>query len=347
MKQSHPDAALADQILPAHHVRDWSAQVLIKCGMPQSDAETTASVLTRTSLRRYDGHGVTRLPLYASRILAGEVNPRPHHHGELRDGTIFYSSDNGLGQVIASAAMHSAIEATKTRPIVSCLMEGCGHLSALGTFTLQAAEAGRVAFLCQPTKPWVAMVGWTSRAIGNNPISFAAPVVGKAPLVFDMAASVVSRGAVMDSKRDGKPIPFGWAIGPDGASTTDAAEAADGSMLPIGGYKGIGLAMLVECLGASLMSRLGEEPGVRSRPGAFLLVANPALTSGADFGRDMATWLARYQEASPDGAARYPGQRAAECEAQRSTDGIPIPHAFFQDLARLGEKTGIPLGHPD
>lgn len=342
-----PDEIIEGQVhVPADLLRDWTARVFTGCGMARAEAGIAADILVRTSLRGYDSHGVTRVPLYAGRMIDGEINPRAAHRGEMRDGTLFYHCDKGLGQVVAEAATRAAVAASETRPIVTCLMEGCGHLSALGVFTLLAAEAGKVAFLCQPTKPWMAMSGWTNRAIGNNPLSFAAPLDGRAPLVFDMAASVAARGAVMDARRDGTPILEGWAIGPDGAPTIDPEAAAAGSMLPIGDYKGIGLAMLVECLGASLIPRLGEAPGGRTRPGAFLIVANPALTSGLDFAGDMAAWLKRYQAASPRGDARYPGQRAAECEAFRTKTGIPLAPALCRELTNLGDRVGQPIHFP-
>ena len=151
--------------------------------------------------------------------------------------------DGGLGQAVAALAVRQALVEAATRPIVTCLIQRSGHLAAIGQFVLEVAEAGMIGILLQETPPLMALEGGRRPAIGNNPIAFALPLRDRAPLVFDMATSVVARGNVIAASREKAPIPLGWAIGPDGAPTTDPDVALLGSMLPIAGHKGIGLAM--------------------------------------------------------------------------------------------------------
>ena len=329
----------------ADGVQAWAGDVLAACGMPGADAETAADVLVRTSLRGIDTHGISRLPIYVESLKGGSINPRPQHGAELRNGMLHYEGDRGLGQFIGMAAVRAATERAQDEAVVTCLIHRCGHLAALGSYVLAAAEAGMVAVMAQATTPWMALPGWTRRAIGNNPLAFAVPLAGRPALVFDMAASVVARGNLRQAIREGTAIPEGWALAPDGTPTTDADAAWAGAILPVGGYKGMGLAMLVQTLANSLQGNSASvNSGTREGAadmGGFLMVLNPALIGDA-FDGDVDTWLATYRDAAgADG--RYPGERAAASEAERRRNGIPVPPVLLRQLRETGTATGVPF----
>ncbi|WP_225984643.1 Ldh family oxidoreductase [Noviherbaspirillum aerium] len=334
--------------IPAEELMQWSSDAFAACGMSRQDADTGARVLLRTSLRGIDTHGVSRLPVYVEKLCNGEVDPHAQPLIESRHGALHCDGRNGLGQVVASRAMAETIATARATALAACTIRNSGHLAALGMFLLQASEQGMFALLCQKTPPLMALPGSTARAIGNNPIAFSMPVNDGPPMVFDMASSVVARGNVLQAVRDKLPsIPEGWAIGPDGMPTTDPTQALAGAMLPVAGYKGIGLAMLVECLAGSFS---GTEParnlntgtaGSASDASAFLLVINPELMFGrAAFDAYSSAWLQHYLQASGP-FARYPGQRQAACEAERLREGIPLPAALREELRQVGERLGI------
>lgn len=325
----------------------WTTAVFEACFVPRLDAEVAADVLVQTSLRGIDTHGLSRVPVYAEKLRSGEVNPQAQPRIQWRDGALHVDGDGGLGQVVATSAVNEAITRTDSLAAVSCTISNSGHLSALGLFALQAALSGRLALLCQKTPPMMALPGSRGASIGNNPIAFAAPVPDGPPLVFDMANSVVARGQVMQALRDGAPIPHEWALGPDGLPTTDPALALKGSMRPIAGHKGMGLAMIVECLAGALTGAVdiveaSPQGPVGSAGGisAFLLVINPELFVGKKaFETSMAQWLGNYLGAAGP-RARYPGQRQALCEAERLAQGIPIPESVLRELRATGESVG-------
>jgi LDH2 family malate/lactate/ureidoglycolate dehydrogenase len=309
--------------------------------MPPGDARTAAEVLVRTSLRGIDTHGVSRAPLYADGLLSGAINPKPDHGGEYRDGILHYRGDRGLGQVIGAAAVRKALAIARDVPVVTCLMPQCGHLAALGTYVLIAAEAGMFAFICQSTSPLMGLPGWKGRGMGNNPLAFATPVPGHPPLVFDMASSVVARGHLREAVREKVAIPEGWAIGPDGEPTTDPEIGMAGAVLPFGGYKGLGVAMLVQCLAGSLIGNSKALAGAGgSEMGAFLLVINPQLAAGATYAADVEVWFDRYLAAA-GAEGRYPGRRAAESEAERSRDGIPVAPGSLEQMRQISQRLGV------
>lgn len=334
-----PNSRLVD----SRTLQAWCNDIFAAAGMPAEDARTAAEVLVRTSLRGVDTHGVSRAPLYAEALLAGTSNPKPDHGGEYRNGILYYRGDRGLGQVIGAAATRQAIGIARDVPVVTCLMDHCGHLAALGAYVLLAAEEGMWAFICQSTSPLMGLPGWKGRGMGNNPLAFATPVPGRPPLVFDMASSVVARGHLREAVREKVAIPEGWAIGPDGEPTTDAEIGFAGAVLPFGGYKGLGVAMFVQCLAGSLIGNSKAlATGGGPEMGAFLMVINPKLAAGDGYADDVQVWFDRYMAAAgPDG--RYPGRRAAESEAERRRDGIPVAPGSWEQMRAISEKLGVPL----
>jgi LDH2 family malate/lactate/ureidoglycolate dehydrogenase len=344
-----PESAVPGPTLyPAAALQRWAAAAFARCGVPATDAERAAQVLVRTSLRGIDTHGVGRVAPYLDKLRSGEVHAAGRPRCELRAGALVCDGDLALGQVVVPTALAEALALARRQAVVGCTISHTGHLAALGTLVLEAAEQGFVAVLCQQTSPVIALPGALGRAIGNNPLAFAMPVASGPPLVFDMANSVVARGNLHDAVREGRDtIPEGWAIGPDGQPTTDPRAALAGAMLPVGGHKGIGLAMLVECLAGSLGGAVRREGtgvlGSGSDAGAFLLVVNPELLCGTEaFDAQVQAWLATYLAAAgPQG--RYPGQRQAECEARRLLHGIPVPEGMRLELCKAGEAVGLPF----
>lgn len=338
----------------AEGLQKWIGQLYVAAGARLQDAEETARVLVRTSIRGIDTHGVSRVLTYLEKMQQGEINAQPHFTHETRDNVIWFDGDGGLGQSVASTAVSLAVKHAHNHPVTTLLLRRSGHLAALGQFALEAAEEGMIAITCQETPPLMALIGAGKPAIGNNPIAFAAPLKGQAPLVFDMATSVVARGNVLQAIKDGQEtIPQDWATGPDGAITTDPRKALQGAMLPLAGHKGIGLAMLVQVLAGSLTASAtassAAQHSATSSAGnvsAFILVINPALLIGQQlFDEHMRSWLDTYLQASGEDS-RYPGQRASECEQNRLEFGIPVAASIVAELTKAGELVGHPFDVP-
>lgn len=331
-------------------ITDWLASAFAGLGLSSVDAALGARVLVRTNARGVETHGIARALVYGQKLKSGELKARPTVRMEERDGVLHCYADSGLGQVVGTQAIREAASRAAKRGFVPLLIHDVGHLAALGMFALEAADCGMLGFVTQSTPPLMALEGSKGAAIGNNPLAFASPVPNGPPMVFDIAASGVARGNVLAAAREKKPIPLGWAIDAEGNPTTDAQAALAGAMLPMAGHKGIGLAMMVQCLAGSLSGALpasvtsGAAPGsAPARVGAFAFVANPGLIAGrAEYESHMAGWLEVYRKASgPQG--RYPGERAAKLEAERTKEGIPLPDAVVRELGTLGELAGAPF----
>jgi LDH2 family malate/lactate/ureidoglycolate dehydrogenase len=330
----------------------WTAEILGSCGVPRAEALLAGDMLVRSDLRGYTTHGLTRLPSYVQRLQALEFNPRPAMRHRAFPGGIVLDADQAMGHVAGPHAVRLAREALESSATVLVAVQGCGHLGALGMHALLAAEAGYFCMVGQRTPPLLAMVGFHGAAIGHNPIAFACPVPGGPPLVFDIACSVAARGHILVAARDGHDIPEGWALDAQGQPTTNAKAALHGSLLPMGGHKGMGIAMMVECLAGALAATAASlEPAANSVPtsgamggqGAFLWMVDPHRFVHDDlFAACMTQWIEHYQTSGGD-AAHLPGHRGALLEARCREQGLRLAPALLGELQALGERRGIAL----
>jgi LDH2 family malate/lactate/ureidoglycolate dehydrogenase len=330
---------VSDKVLEA-----WIARIFEACGVPPADAQRAARVLVATNLRGVDTHGVARVPAYVDLLQRGAVNAKPRMTCEQRAGVLHFDGDRGLGQICGLKAVEHSIEAARTQGCVAVVMRHVGHLGALGHFTRIAAEANMIALMMQNGPPIMALEGAKRPAIGNNPMSFAAPRPGGAPLVFDMATSETAFGRIIAAANTGAEIPDGWALDSEGRPTRNAKAALDGMLLPTGGHKGIGIAMLVEVLAGSLT---GNQPGKQGSGkmmppefGGFLLTLNPELIAGPQYAPHIADWIGVYLSSSDQ--MRVPGERTVQSETERKSTGIPIPAGLLADLSRVADKLGVP-----
>ncbi|HIJ61885.1 MAG TPA: Ldh family oxidoreductase [Rhodospirillaceae bacterium] len=327
-------------------LEDWAGRVLQAAGLSAEDAALAAFELVAADRRGQLTHGVARLSGYVANLLEGRANPAPRLGIEEKCGVLCIDGDLGLGQVVAIRAIEAAVERLRDRAIQVFLLRRVGHLGALGGYVRHGAAQGKVALISQAAQPCMAPEGSLSAAIGNNPLAFAAPVPGGLPLVVDLSFSKVARGNVLLAARTGQSIPDDWAIGPDGHPTTDPVKAAKGAMLPVGGHKGLGLAMIVQVLAGVLTGSLPQANallGSAAEVGAFGLIADPAAIIGADaYAENMHAWIGRYR-ASVGTHGRLPGEGAAEKELAAARDGIPLSAAIRAELAGLGDRLGVPL----
>jgi LDH2 family malate/lactate/ureidoglycolate dehydrogenase len=324
--------------ISAHALRGWIVDVLVAEGMAAEHAVLAADALVDANLRGIDTHGVKQLRSYLTLARRGGLRVRPDIGINFTGSMMTVTADHGFGHVVGTLAMDRAIVLAREQGCAIGTIHEVGHLGALGYFTRRAAHAGMAAMLVQNGPPLMGPPGSARRAIGNNPLSFAAPVANRAPIVFDMAASESSFGKIIEAGEQGAALPAGWALDHAGAPTQDPRAALNGILLPIAGVKGIGLAMMVQCFAGSLSGTVpvwGE--GIF---GGFLMVVNPAMTVGAEaFAADMHAWIEHYTGSVPQG--RVPGDRADAYHAERLAAGIPLPAALLAQLREDGAGAGV------
>jgi ureidoglycolate dehydrogenase (NAD+) len=310
-----------------------------------------AESLVWTSLRGTDSHGVARLPVYIERLRAGAINARPRPSVERRDGAVaLVDGDHAPGQVAAVFATDISIELAREHGVGVVAVRRSAHFGAAAYYAIRAAEQGMVAIALTNTEPLVIPHGGSEPALGTNPICLAAPA-GDGVFNLDMATSQVAMNRVWNARDEGRPIPEGWGVDEHGRTTTDAAAVTAG--MPLGGYKGYGLALMVEVLtgvlaGAGVRAGVGELYGETHKPldtGHFHLAIDPERTIGRDRFAAVLEGLLGELRAIPPApgfdevlVAGDPEDRA---RAERERTGIPIEPGLWRTLSALGDELGV------
>ncbi|MBI3637062.1 MAG: Ldh family oxidoreductase, partial [Candidatus Rokubacteria bacterium] len=254
-------------------------------GVPADDAAGVAEVLVEADLRGVESHGSTRVAGYLQMIENGLLNPRPKIE-VLRDNpsTAMLEGDNAFGMVVARRAMTLAIDKARARGVAVVTARNVTHTGMVGFYPMMAARAGLVGLSVNNGPKILPPFGGLTPTLATNPFAAAFPAGDAEPIVLDMATSMVAAGKMRLAAKKGRPIPEGWALDRHGVPTTDPEEAIfHGFLQWAGGYKGFGLATVVELLGGVLsgglfgtdvpaMKTFGQEPLVTS---AFYLALDP------------------------------------------------------------------------
>lgn len=335
---------------------DWQAlqafttEVFTAAGLPPSDAAVEAEVLVWANLRGIDSHGVLRIPSYLSSIERGGMNPRPDIQ-VVKDtpALSLIEADWAFGPVVTTFAMERAIAKAAEVGVGWMSIRNTTHQGAMAYYTLMAAEAGfaGIAVVCNP--PNMAPYGAKARGVHNSPISIAVPADQHPPLVLDMATSVAAGGKVSLAIDKGVEIPAGWALNAEGAVTTDPTDVA--ALLPSGGYKGSGLAMMFETLASLAVGNPLLAPvlsGESLRPGtqnSFLVAVDLGmLTDLETYKTDVDALIAQIKSLpKAEGVEEIlvPGEPEHRMDAHRRQAGIPLPDGTVRNLIAAAEQLDL------
>lgn len=342
-------------------LRTFSVALFEHAGVPTDEARLTVDAMLDANLRGLDTHGVTRmLPIYLRRIEAGVMaaSSRVTVVRE-RAATAVLDGHHSIGQVVARTAMQMAMDKASSVGTGCVGVRDMSHFGAAGHWSAMALARDQVGIAMCNTPPFMAPTGGCEARLGTNPFSVAIPGGREGPVLVDMATTAVARGRIALFEKQGLPVPEGWALGPDGASTTNASAAMAGTLLPMAGPKGYGLALIIDLL-AGLMPGAFFGMGVggpladdMTRPtggGAlFGAIAVDAFMEPADFHARMDEALAalRATRRSPGvERIRIPGDAAAGLMAKRRSEGIPLPDAVVLEFQALGRAAGVPFPAP-
>jgi LDH2 family malate/lactate/ureidoglycolate dehydrogenase len=327
--------------------------LLQEVGVPEDQASVVADVLVRADLRGTASHGVLRLPAYVHKIQAGLLKPdTPWTCLRETPATALYDAGMGLGPMAGLWGMKEAIKRAKRCGIGAVGVSSASHFGIAAYYALQAVEAGMIGVAISNAAASMAPWGGVEARLGTNPVCVAIPARDEVPLVLDMAASVVARGKIRLAQREGHPIPQGWALDSNGQATTDPQVAMEGTLLPIGGPKGYGIALVNDILAGILT---GSPSGIEVRSihdlaqpspvGFFFQVIQIEAFSSpqAFFDRLGAELTAIRNSPRAQGVERIyiPGEIEWECERDRRRNGIPIGSATLKALHELAEELGV------
>jgi (2R)-3-sulfolactate dehydrogenase (NADP+) len=318
--------------------RRWSAEIFAR----HATAVTALSVATALVAAEADGltgHGLSRVPTYFGMLESGKIDGQARATmRQIKPGTVLVDAACGFAYPAIDMACAALPEMARSCGIALAGITRSNHAGAIGHHVERLAAQGLVALFVANTPEAIAPWGGTKAVFGTNPIAFAAPLPGRAPIVIDLALSKVARAHIVQAKQKGERIPEGWALDAQGKPTTDADAALSGTMVAMGEAKGVALALMVEVLAAALVgshlsmqaSSFLDAKGAPPETGQCLIVIDPDSLGHGRFGASM-TELAAAIESQP--GARLPGQRRLELRAKAAIDGIEIPAAL---IARFG-----------
>jgi len=243
-------------------LRGFIVRAVRSCGMQPGPAETFCDVLTRATLRGVGHHDVHDLPLRLQALSSREVNADPQIRAIGGLGALAaYDGDNGPGELCASFAMARACALAEEFGIGLCTIRASNHFLSAAPYVEWAAERGFLAVVLSRNKPSMALPGSTRKTIGNMPFGFASPTGQGQPLLLDACLAYASYGSLAARAAADQPVPATWGSDASGTPSTDPRTIIEhGFPSPIGGHKGLGLAMLCELLTSGLAAGcvLGE-----------------------------------------------------------------------------------------
>ena len=302
--------------LTINEIFDLAKKTLSANGCDDETATILAELIMKAERDGSLSHGLFRLPAYVLGLKSGKINGKARPEvKKISPSVIKVLGNNCLAPVVLNKGIPELIKAAKENGVAVLAITNSHHMAAMWPETEMVAEQGLVAFACTSYKPSVAPAGATKPLFGTNPISFAWPRPGKTPVVYDMATASMAMGEVQVAKREGHKVPLGTGLNKDGKETTDPGEIADGGvLLPFGGYKGSGIAMMVELLAGALVgdnfsfetAAKDNKDGGPPSGGEFILAISPDKLSGNNWEKHSDEFFNKMK--SMDGV-RLPGER--------------------------------------
>jgi len=352
-------------------LHEFTKEVFVRVGMPPEDAEAEAGALIWANLRGVDSHGVLRIPWYVENVDKGVMNPRPNIQVvKETPATMLVEADRALGPVVTIFVVNRVVEKAKKVGIGWALIRNLTHQGALGYYAQMMAskDMAGIVFVCNP--PNMAPYGARVAGVHNSPIAISVPAKRHRLLNLDMATSVVAGGKIWLALDKGVPIPEGWALDKDGNPTTDPRKVS--ALLPFGGPKGSGLALMFECLSSVMAGNPVLEPALLGREtetpekekkveaiGERLSYVPRHIQNSVVAAIDISTFtdVESYKEHIDnliDGLKALPkaegfteifvpGEPEERTFEERSRNGIPLPEGTVRNLRNIAERFGVKL----
>lgn len=343
-------------LVQAETLKNFVKKVFISAGLAHQDAETVADVLIWASLRGIDSHGVLRVTQYVHNIDIGFMNPKP----KIRilnetPAILFIEADHAFGPVVTTFAMNQVIEKARKVGIGWALIRNTTHQAAMGYYALIAAKQNMVGMTSVASPPYMAYYGAKGKGVSPAPIAIAVPAKRYKPLLLDMATGVVAFGKIFLAIDKGVSIPEGWALDKNGNPTTDPKQAA--MVLPLGGPKGSGLALMLECLQSVMADNprlepilAGKEPNYLNLQNSFVASIDISKFMNIDKYKDHIDSLIDGIKALPKAEGfneiLVPGEPEERTYEERIHKGIPLPEGTIRNLQSVAKRFSIelPLG---
>lgn len=330
-------------------LEDWSHKLLSKTSMSDEEIKTVTKVLIETNLRGIDTHGVNMLPSYSARF--SSIDHRDIAVVEDKGAGCVIDGGNHTGQMTSMFALEKAMEKADKFGIGLALVKESCHNGAAGYYASLAAEKGYIALSTTTVMPLLAPWGGLEPFVGNNPYSIGFPYK-EMPIVLDVANTVTARQKIISYAREGWALPDGWAMDKDGNPTNDAQEAINGLLMPVGGHKGAGLALMIDIIlgtlsgGTYSRSICANTVTDRAQHIAHLFfVMNPDFYMSREaLDKNIEQYVADFRNVRTKADVKkllLPGELEWQTIQDRTANGIPVSTAIINELNAFADKVGV------
>ncbi len=345
-----------DGTVPVMDLRAFAASALVRAGLPGHDAGRAAELILESDLAGADGHGIFRLPQYVRRLRAGGINAGPAIRTVSETAAMaVVDGDNGLGHLVMDRAVGLAVEKAREAGAGWVGVRGSNHAGAASVWAAAMLPHDMIGlYLAVGSANHMAPWGGTDLLLSTNPIAVAVPAGLEAPIVVDMATTVAAYGKVKLAAQRGEEMPEGWMIDRQGQPLTDPARAAEGLLVPAGGYKGYALALIFGLLagtlndaafGADVVDFNRDDVSV-TNTGQAVLALSLSRFGGVDAFKRRVDGVVRQirNSARLPGfeEVRLPGENRPALRERRLREGIPIGRELRAALDGLAQGLGVP-----
>ncbi len=349
----HDDGYLLDYI----ELKAMTVAMLEQVGVPSPDAVIVANGLINADARGMNSHGILRLPVYIKRLQQGGFSPVSRFDiVQETSGTALIDGGNGLGAVLTTKAMDLAIEKAKQSGVAAVGVRNSNHNGEGAPYVMQAVQADMIGIATTNGSPIMPVWGGKTAFSGPLPITFGIPTAEELPIVLDMALGMSSRGKILYYAEKGLQLPPGWLVDADGAPTTDPNWVKKGGwILPIGGHKGWGLALMCEILSGILtggkfgrdLTNLYDDLNEGQHNGHFVIALNTETFIGAStFKASMDNYIRQMKgsELAP-GVTEIlmPGEIEFRKEKKQKAEGIPLSRSVVDELLASARSVGLKM----
>ncbi|MBM7651819.1 Ldh family oxidoreductase [Neobacillus cucumis] len=331
-------------------------EVFEKAGVLKKNAEIVADSLIQADLRGVDSHGVVRTAIYVERIEKNMINPFADPEIEAEDtSTVLVNGNNNLGAVVGTKAVEIAMEKAKANGAAIVGVKGSNHFGTGAFYTLKAIEKDMILLVMSNASQTMPPTGGKRPFIGTNPLAIGVPAGKEAPFILDMATSVVARGKIIVASQKGQDIPLGWAVDKNGKPTTNADDALEGAVLPVGGPKGYAISMFIDILAGVLtgagfgkyvhnMYENWDEP--QNVGHIFIAIDINRFIPIELFKERIDRYISEIKaEPKADGVEEIliPGEIEFRKVIERKKNGIELPEKVAAELDNIGQRYGVDL----
>jgi len=336
-------------------LREIAVHILKGFSATDDEATLVADCLVRAEMRGIETHGIYFLKLLSDRVDARMIHiPTSLKVVREDETTTILDGGNGLGQVAAHRAMKMSIQKAQRFGVGLTLIRNTNHIGILAFYTLMAAEEGMVGIVMSNSAPSMSPWGGAEPFFGTNPLSIAIPSGSEDPVVLDMSSSVVARGKIRLAQRKKENIPLGWALDETGLPTTDPDAAMKGTLLPIGGPKGYGLAFMIDVLSGLLsgsqygpMVKTFHQPLGPTGIGVLLMAVDiekfMPLHQFKELVGSYVKSIKKTKRVKDVSRIYLPGDIELEKEKKSLAEGIELDLTVVNSLNQLLEKMKSPL----